>query len=179
MKVLTCDKNRRHLLPLILSDAIEERERQENAYWAGLYPNGYSDDWWDYDEYGNYIGDDDLPFDEDDDDATYMFPEVHPKKGKGNGKSKANHKRQNLIHFYPDYSNEMDVVEFDTLSDFEVFCAEESIFVDDYAFAAISTNKEIFCCIDPRWLEYGYKYLYCDFKYSNMYYEVCKPEELG
>ena len=142
------------------------------------------DDDYPIDEYGNYIGDDDF---DDDDNADYVFPlcvtKGNKKKGSGKhgsrGKGKANHKRKEPIHFYPDYNNEMDVIDFDSLRDFETYCAEEGIFVDDYAIAALASNRELYCCIDPRWLDYGYKYLYCDYRYANMYYEVCKEEELG
>ena len=183
-------KNRRFLLPTILSDVLEEESRMENNFWHGLCPDDeyYPTDWWNYDEFGNYIGEAGYVGDDDFDDDDYVFPLNLTKGGnksksgkhgsRGKSKAKTIHKRKAPIHFYSDYNNDMDVVEFDSVSEFEVFCAEEGIYVDDYAVAAIASNNEIYCCIDPRWLDYGYKYLYCDFNYSNMYYEVCKPEEL-
>lgn len=82
------------------------------------------------------------------------------------------------IIFYNDYHNEFDSFEFNSLKEFNDFCAKNGYYVPPEVEEDILYRKECHCCINPRSERLGSLEVIGESSYSNMYYVACEPEEL-
>jgi len=83
------------------------------------------------------------------------------------------------IWFYPNYLNQDDRLEFNTLKDFDDFCCDEGYVVapdicEDLAYRRISH-----ACLNPQARERGIFEVFAAESYNDMVYEICKVEELS
>lgn len=76
------------------------------------------------------------------------------------------------IYFYPDVEQEMDVVEFQSLSEFNEYCEKNGYEVGDTDFSNLQKWNVIHCCLDPIDLSYGEKSIVTDTSYGGLYWTV-------
>lgn len=83
------------------------------------------------------------------------------------------------IWFYPDYSNKHDRLEFNTLSDFSDFCAEQGYHVEADVGMAIAYRRISHTCLDPVLRDEGVFQIIAEDSYGDMRYAVTPVEELS
>lgn len=76
------------------------------------------------------------------------------------------------IKFYPDITNEMSVVEFDSLKEFNDYCGEHGYTVGTTDYENLKNWGTIHCCLDPIDLEYGDSAIITDTSYGGLYWTV-------
>lgn len=141
------------------------------------------------------MGEDRLPFDDDDDLEGYEFDEkgcmiLNPKKRKRHARreyrksekrSRARHHYDEdetyeapvqVIKYYPDVENELSVIEFNSLKEFENFCDKSGIVVNTVDYSRLLRENEVHCCLDPIDMDYGDKVLITDTSYGGLYWTV-------
>ena len=84
------------------------------------------------------------------------------------------------IKFYPDITNEMSVIEFDSLKKFNDFCDERGYLVGTTDYENLKNWGTVHCCLDPIDLEYGEFAIITDTSYGGLYWTVEKdlPEDV-
>ena len=83
------------------------------------------------------------------------------------------------IWFYPDYSNKHDRLEFNKLSDFSDFCAEQGYHVEADVGMAIAYRRISHTCLDPELRDEGVFQIIAEESYGDMRYAVTPVEELS
>ena len=83
------------------------------------------------------------------------------------------------IWFYPDYSNKSDRLEFNTLSGFSDFCAEQGYHVPSDVGVEIAYRRVSHTCLEPTLREEGIFQIVAEESYGDMRYRVCPVEELS
>ena len=76
------------------------------------------------------------------------------------------------INFYPDITNEMSVVEFDSLKEFNDYCSEHGYVVGETDYSNLKNWSVIHCCLDPIDKEYGDYAIITDTSYGGLYWTV-------
>ena len=76
------------------------------------------------------------------------------------------------IVYYPDIDDEMHIVEFDNIFDFNNYCAAHGFTVPCSDYENIVNNEEIHCCLDPIDKEYGEYTIITDTSYGGLYWSV-------
>ena len=66
----------------------------------------------------------------------------------------------------------MDVVEFQSLSEFNEYCEKNGYEVGDTDFSNLQKWNVIHCCLDPIDLSYGEKSIVTDTSYGGLYWTV-------
>lgn len=84
-----------------------------------------------------------------------------------------------LIWFYPDYSNQDDRLEFDSLKEFDDFCCDEGYVVPPYIAEDLAYRRISHTCLNPDAKERGVLEIFAAETYGDMVYEVCNIEELS
>ena len=84
-----------------------------------------------------------------------------------------------LIWFYPNYHDKDDRLEFDTLSAFDDFCADEGYSVPPYVGERIAYRRVSHCCLNPSAREQGIFEIMAEESYADMMYEACDVTELS
>lgn len=84
-----------------------------------------------------------------------------------------------LIYFYPDYRNKEDRLEFNTLKEFDDFCADYGYFVPPYIGERIAYRRVSHVCLKPTAREYGEFEIMAEESYADMMYEACDVRELS
>jgi len=83
------------------------------------------------------------------------------------------------IWFYPDYMSKDDRLEFNTLSDFSDFCAEQGYHVDADVGMGIAYRRISHTCLDPILRDEGVFQIIAEDSYGDMRYAVTPVEELS
>lgn len=83
------------------------------------------------------------------------------------------------IWFYPDYMSKGDRLEFNTLSDFSDFCAEQGYHVDADVGMGIAYRRISHTCLDPTLRDEGIFQIIAEDSYGDMRYRVTPVEELS
>ena len=76
------------------------------------------------------------------------------------------------IKFYPDITNELSVIEFDSLKEFSDYCNEHGYLVGTTDFDNLKNWGTVHCCLDPIDLEYGDYSIITDTSYGGLYWTV-------
>ena len=84
------------------------------------------------------------------------------------------------IKFYPDITNEISVIEFDSLKKFSDYCDEHGYLVGTTDYENLKNWGTVHCCLDPIDLEYGEFAIITDTSYGGLYWTVEKdlPEDV-
>jgi hypothetical protein len=84
------------------------------------------------------------------------------------------------IKFYPDVTNEMSAIEFNSLKEFSDYCDEHGYAVGTTDYDNLKNWGVIHCCLDPIDLEYGEFAIITDSSYGGLYWTVEKdlPEDV-
>ena len=77
-----------------------------------------------------------------------------------------------LIKYYPDINNELSVIEFKSLKEFDDYCVVHGIYVGSVDYDNLKNWGIIHCCLDPIDLEYGDKTIITDSSYGGLYWTV-------
>lgn len=107
---------------------------------------------------------------EDLDEVSYSSYEDIESNGIDDGK---------LIWFYPNYYDKDDRLEFNTLSAFDEFCADEGYVVPPYIGERIAYRRVSHCCLNPYAREQGTFEIMAEESYADMMYEACDVTELS
>ena len=107
---------------------------------------------------------------EDPDEVSYSSYEDLESDGINDGK---------MIWFYPNYRDKDDRLEFNTLSDFDEFCAEEGYVVPPYVGERIAYRRVSHCCLSPYAREQGVFEIMAEESYADMMYEAIDVTELS
>jgi hypothetical protein len=83
------------------------------------------------------------------------------------------------IWFYPDYRDKHDRLEFNTLSDFSDFCADQGYHVEADVGMAIAYRRISHTCLDPVLRDEGVFQIIAEESYGDMRYAVTPVEELS
>lgn len=86
------------------------------------------------------------------------------------------------IWYYPDYHDDIDKLEFNSLKDFSDYCADEGIYVPPFMADLLKYQSVSHCCLSGTSKENGRLELTVDDTYSNMFYTACtmsEAEEMG
>lgn len=83
------------------------------------------------------------------------------------------------IWYYPDYHNKSDRLEFNTLSGFSDFCAEQGYHVPRDVGMDIAYRRISHTCLDPELRENGIFQIIAEESYGDMRYKVCPVQELS
>jgi hypothetical protein len=83
------------------------------------------------------------------------------------------------IWFYPDYTDKHDRLEFNTLSDFSDFCADQGYHVEADVGMAIAYRRISHTCLDPVLRDEGVFQIIAEESYGDMRYAVTPVEELS
>ena len=83
------------------------------------------------------------------------------------------------IWFYPDYSNKHDRLEFNNLSDFSDFCAEQGYHVEADVGMSIAYRRISHTCLDPELRDEGVFNIVAEESYGDMRYAVTPVQELS
>ena len=86
---------------------------------------------------------------------------------------------QKEIWFYPDYHDKDDRLEFNTLKEFSDYCESMGYWVSKEVANEISWRYETHCCLDPDSEKQGLLEIITEHSYGELFYEVCKEEELS
>ena len=78
------------------------------------------------------------------------------------------------IKFYPDITNEMSAIEFNSLKEFSDYCDEHGYAVGTTDYDNLKNWGVIHCCLDPIDLEYGEFAIVTDSSYGGLYWTVEK-----
>ena len=84
-----------------------------------------------------------------------------------------------LIYFYPNYRNKEDRLEFNTLREFDDFCADYGYVVPPYVGEQIAYRRISHVCLRPDAREYGMFEIMAEESYADMMYEACDVTELS
>ena len=84
-----------------------------------------------------------------------------------------------LIYFYPKYRNKEDRLEFNTLREFDDFCADYGYAVPPYVGEEIAYRRISHVCLRPDAREYGMFEIMAEESYADMMYEACDTTELS
>lgn len=84
-----------------------------------------------------------------------------------------------IIWYYPNYANKDDRLEFNSLKDFDDFCADEGFVVPPYIAEEIAYRPISHVCLRPDARERGIYEIFAAESYADMAYEVCDVTELG
>lgn len=84
-----------------------------------------------------------------------------------------------MIYYYPDYSNKSDRLEFETLSGFSDFCADQGYTVPREVGMDIAYRRISHTCLDPKLREDGIMEIVAKESYGDLVYEVCPIGELS
>jgi hypothetical protein len=84
-----------------------------------------------------------------------------------------------IIWFYPNYRDKDDRLEFNTLSAFDEFCADEGFVVPPYIGEHIAYRRVSHCCLNPYAREQGVFEIMAEESYADMMYEACDVTELS
>ena len=76
------------------------------------------------------------------------------------------------IKFYPDITNELSVIEFNSLKEFSDYCDEHGYAVGTTDYDNLKNWSVIHCCLDPIDLEYGDFAIITDNSYGGLYWTV-------
>ena len=76
------------------------------------------------------------------------------------------------IKFYPDITNEMSVIEFDSLKEFSDYCDEHGYLVGMTDYENLKNWGTVHCCLDPIDLEYGDYSIITDTSYGGLFWTV-------
>lgn len=76
------------------------------------------------------------------------------------------------IKFYPDIENELSVIEFHTIKEFNDFCSKKGYITSVTDYNNIVNWNVIHCCLDPISLEYGQNEIITDNSYGALYWTV-------
>lgn len=83
-----------------------------------------------------------------------------------------------LIYYYPNYRNKEDRLEFNTLKEFDDFCADYGYTVPPYVGEQIAYRRVSHVCLNPTVREYGMFEIMAEESYADMMYEAVDVEEL-
>lgn len=83
------------------------------------------------------------------------------------------------VIFYPDYHDQTDKMCFRNIMEFNDFCEENGYSVPAYVVSDLVYRTENHCCLDPMLEERGELSIVGEGSYGELFYEVCKPEELA
>jgi hypothetical protein len=83
------------------------------------------------------------------------------------------------IWFYPDYTDKSDRLEFNTLSDFSDFCADQGYHVESDVGMAIAYRRISHTCLDPLLRDEGVFQIIAEESYADMRYAVTPVQELS
>lgn len=84
-----------------------------------------------------------------------------------------------IIWYYPNYFNKEDRLEFNSLKEFDDFCADEGFVVPPYIAEEIAYRPISHVCLRPEARESGIYEIFAAESYAAMAYEVCDVNELG
>ena len=84
-----------------------------------------------------------------------------------------------LIWYYPDYRNKSDKLEFNTLKEFDDFCADYGYVVPPYVAEQIAYRRISHVCLNPIAREHGIFEIMAEESYADMMYEACDIKELS
>ena len=82
------------------------------------------------------------------------------------------------IWFYPDYKDKTDKLEFNSLKDFDDFCAKNDFLVPPYVGERIAYRPVSHVCLNPGAKERGVDEIMGAESYGDMYYEACEELQL-
>lgn len=83
------------------------------------------------------------------------------------------------IWFYPDYTDKSNRLEFNTLSDFSDFCADQGYHVEADVGMAIAYRRISHTCLDPELRDEGVFQIIAEDSYADMRYAVTPVQELS
>ena len=83
------------------------------------------------------------------------------------------------IFYYPNYNNKEDRLEFNTLKEFDDFCADYGYVVPPYLGEEIAYRRVSHVCLNPIARGYGMFEIMGAESYADMMYEACDVDELG
>ena len=83
-----------------------------------------------------------------------------------------------LIYYYPNYRNKEDRLEFNTLKEFDDFCADYGYTVPPYVGEQIAYRRVSHVCLNPTVREYGMFEIMAEESYADMMYEAVDVEDL-
>lgn len=81
------------------------------------------------------------------------------------------------IWYYPDYHDDTDRLEFNSLKEFSDYCSEEGIYVPPYMGELLRYQSVSHCCLNGTSKEHGQLELTVDDSYGNMFYTACTVSE--
>lgn len=81
------------------------------------------------------------------------------------------------IWYYPDYHDDTDKLEFNSLKEFSDYCTEEGIYVPPYMGELLKYQSVSHCCLNGTSKEHGQLELTVDDSYGNMFYTACTMSE--
>ena len=84
-----------------------------------------------------------------------------------------------VIWYYPNYRDKDDRLEFNTLSAFDEFCADEGFAVPPYVGEQIAYRRVSHCCLNPYAREQGMFEIMAEESYADMLYEAVDVTELS
>ena len=76
------------------------------------------------------------------------------------------------INFYPDITNELSVIKFNSLKEFSDYCDEHNYNVKPLDYSNLKHWGVIHCCLDPIDLEYDENTIITDSSYGGLYWTV-------
>ena len=76
------------------------------------------------------------------------------------------------INFYPDVTNELSVIKFNSLKEFSDYCDRNNYTVKPLDYSNLKNWGVIHCCLDPIDLEYGENTVITDSSYGGLYWTV-------
>jgi hypothetical protein len=76
------------------------------------------------------------------------------------------------INFYPDITNELSVIKFETLKEFSDYCDVHGYEVKSLDYSNLKNWGVIHCCLDPIDMEYGDFAIITDNSYGALYWTV-------
>jgi hypothetical protein len=83
------------------------------------------------------------------------------------------------IYYYPDYRDKTDRLEFNTLKEFDDFCAKNEFCVPPYTGERVAYRPVSHCCLNPGLLERGISEILGSESYGDMFYEACEELEVN
>ena len=83
-----------------------------------------------------------------------------------------------LIYYYPNYRNKEDRLEFNTLKEFDDFCADYGYSVPPYIGEQIAYRRISHTCLNPMAREYGGFEIMAEESYADMMYEAVDVSDL-
>lgn len=83
-----------------------------------------------------------------------------------------------LIYYYPNYRNKEDRFEFNTLKEFDDFCADYGYTVPPYVGEQIAYRRVSHVCLNPTMREHGMFEIMAEESYADMMYEAVDVDDL-